>query len=365
MAGANPNDAKFILITPLMQAVLDKNLAMTKLLLSYGASTDTKILFLDMNPLQLSIINGTKEITYLLLEKSTNINDQSNLFKMPALYFAIGTEDIMLTQKLIEKGADVNQQDGLVQTTPLHIATGLNNRELLSLVLKSGATINATDKEGTTALFLPAQLGHTEIVNQLLLAGADVNAKDNAGNTPLTKVLRFDSLYNKKELEEFIKNNSERTKAANTETSPLKIQKTQILLENNTQIVRMLLQAGATVTVRDGEGYTPLHYAVSKGNLEEVQLLLAAGADVNALNYKNHKTPLHEAINENPNAEEILSLLIEAGGSLSEKTTEGETPLQLAEKQQITKPLATLISQYTQEEGERSYYPSPTNRQYR
>jgi ankyrin repeat protein len=42
---------------------------------------------------------------------------------------------------------------------------------------------------------------------------------------------------------------------------------------------KVLLDAGALVDIRDGDGYTQLHAAAEQGHLEVVKLLLARGSD--------------------------------------------------------------------------------------
>jgi uncharacterized protein len=42
---------------------------------------------------------------------------------------------------------------------------------------------------------------------------------------------------------------------------------------------RVLLDSGALVDIRDGDGYTQLHAAAEQGHLEVVKLLLARGSD--------------------------------------------------------------------------------------
>lgn len=49
-------------------------------------------------------------------------------------------------------------------------------------------------------------------------------------------------------------------------------------------IVRILLEAGANPNVRQSAGWTPLHAAAMNGDLASVELLLAAGADPAATN---------------------------------------------------------------------------------
>jgi len=42
---------------------------------------------------------------------------------------------------------------------------------------------------------------------------------------------------------------------------------------------KVLLEAGAQLDVKDGDGYTQLHCAVEQGHIDTVRLLLARGAD--------------------------------------------------------------------------------------
>ncbi len=49
-------------------------------------------------------------------------------------------------------------------------------------------------------------------------------------------------------------------------------------------VVRILLEAGANPNVRQSAGWTPLHSSAANGDLTSVELLLAAGADPTATN---------------------------------------------------------------------------------
>ena len=92
--------------------------------------------------------------------------------------------------------------------------------------------------------------------------------------------------------------------------------------------IRVLLGRDATlVAARDRDGSTPLHCAVWKGHLAAVELLLAAGADVNAHNENDHwgTTPLHAAAHANQAA--IARLLIDRGAEINAHDREGRTPL--------------------------------------
>ena len=61
--------------------------------------------------------------------------------------------------------------------------------------------------------------------------------------------------------------------------------------------VREVLQRfPESVTVRDADGATALHYAAENGDRESVEMLLEAGADINARDSRFHATPAGWAI---------------------------------------------------------------------
>jgi ankyrin repeat protein len=85
-------------------------------------------------------------------------------------------------------------------------------------------------------------------------------------------------------------------------------------IDGNTDLVRDLINKSiahkALVNVKDEDGYTPLHFAVYKDNIEIVRLLLDFKADPNAQD-EDGCTPLHfSAFNEN---KEICKMLIDRG----------------------------------------------------
>ena len=69
----------------------------------------------------------------------------------------------------------------------------------------------------------------------------------------------------------------------------------------------MLLDRGAEDNAKDKNGSTPLHIAVSNGQKDIIELLIANGADVNARDKADH-TPLSLATNRGHT--EIVELLL-------------------------------------------------------
>ena len=92
------------------------------------------------------------------------------------------------------------------------------------------------------------------------------------------------------------------------------------------QAVEEYLDKGGNVNLQDEPGMTPLHHAVNddwKGShFKMVKLLIERGANVNAID-DTHHTPLHWASNK-----ETAELLIDAGANVNAKTKRtGETLL--------------------------------------
>ncbi len=92
-------------------------------------------------------------------------------------------------------------------------------------------------------------------------------------------------------------------------------------------VVRALVEQGADVTVRQGDGATALHWAAYWDEVELADLLIRAGADVNAANDLG-VTPLWAAA-ENRSAAMVRRLL-EAGANPNALLLSGETPLMTA-----------------------------------
>lgn len=72
-------------------------------------------------------------------------------------------------------------------------------------------------------------------------------------------------------------------------------------------ILKLLIEKGASINKKDSLGDTPLIIACSLGNLESVKILLTNGANPNTANYESKK-PLNLAIKSGN--EELINLLI-------------------------------------------------------
>jgi ankyrin repeat protein len=85
--------------------------------------------------------------------------------------------------------------------------------------------------------------------------------------------------------------------------------------------IKMLLEAGADLEIKDNQGKTALAHAAGTRNIKSINLLLAAGADINPLD-ANGLTPLDQA--EMGGDEEVFELL-KAASSPRKRKKNGST----------------------------------------
>jgi ankyrin repeat protein len=89
-----------------------------------------------------------------------------------------------------------------------------------------------------------------------------------------------------------------------------------------------MIDQGTDIEAKDpGAGASPLHYAVMKGALPMIGMLVLRGADVNSRT-RSGTAPLHTAVLYNHY--EAAEYLIAKGADVNLKSTSGVTPLELA-----------------------------------
>ncbi|KAG2701413.1 hypothetical protein I3843_06G039900 [Carya illinoinensis] len=88
------------------------------------------------------------------------------------------------------------------------------------------------------------------------------------------------------------------------------------------------IEGGISVNLRDGEGRTPLHWAVDRGHLNITELLIKSNADVNAKD-DDGQTPLHYAVT--CEREGLVKFLVEQNAKTDFKDNDGNTPADLCE----------------------------------
>ncbi|CAK4622604.1 unnamed protein product [Aphanomyces euteiches] len=169
------------------------------------------------------------------------------------------TYDLDEVLGLIAAKIDVNAlgSDG---RNALHWACALNRSTVVHVLLKKGAKISQKDKDGWTPLHWASRMGNTDVVRLLVKAGADVNAKDTWGTTPLMLTVLGKSRRAAQCLLELGANINARNVYGQTALM-------QCVEEDAGMhsFAVMLINADASLKLRDYQGMIVLHYAASAG----------------------------------------------------------------------------------------------------
>jgi uncharacterized protein len=406
--GADVNAAQPDGMTALHWAVYHDDVATATLLIKAGADVKAANRY-GVTSLWLACTNGNTDIVELLLKAGADPNTTLRGGET-ALMTAARTGKLGPVKALLARGADVNAKDRKGQTalmwaaadghadvvstlvaakaefksalpsgfTPLLFAAREGRIDVVRVLLKAGADVNDSiqatksvsrgPKPGTSALLMAVENGHFELAIDLVKAGADPNDQrtgygalhmvswvrkpsrgdDEEGDPPPIGSGKLTSLeFVKAMVESGAKVNLQSTKGVSGRGVLKKAGATPLIAACSTSdvaLVRELLDLGADPKLTNGDGTTPLLAAAGVGvgapeeaagsepeALEVLQLLLKTGANVNAVD-KNGETAMHGAAYRNH--PKVVQFLADKGAKIevwNQKNKTGLTPLVIAE----------------------------------
>ena len=222
--------------------------------------------------------------------------DATDAVGNPALHVGVRLKAKSVIKALVLAGANPNAKDGLGRTAIRFMAEVFRDVPLATMLVERGAVLDACDTkkhEGYAALHYAVKVPKLDFAELLLSKGADIDVKDaEKGETPLHHLCRSNSGA-----------------------------------MSDTEVVASLwlIERGADVSARSGNGTTPLHLAAATGSHTVIEALFARGAKptLTDLGY----TPLHSCITTRDKDTWIWDRLLEAGNPLEQKTKWGNTPL--------------------------------------
>jgi uncharacterized protein len=255
---------------------------------------------------------GDKAGIRALLAKKADVN-APQVDGTTALHWVVQNDDLESADLLLKAGAKVMAANN-AGALPLMLAAVNGNAPMIERLVNAGADVNATlTRSGDTALMIASRVGKVDAVRVLLDHGAQVNAKENWGGT--TALMWAVS-------------------------------------ERHPEVAKLLIERRADVNARSnfvpsasGRGFegtapaaarpgkpeefasgslTPLMFAAREGDLASARLLVAAGADVNAIG-ADGKDALSLAIFNG--AYDVASFLVDNHANVNQADAQRFTPL--------------------------------------
>jgi len=378
-AGADASIAQVSGLTPLMVAAHTGSIEVVQALLGHGAEVNAETDEMGATALMWAVAAPHRHIVTVLLEHDADVG-VSSMKGMTPLLTAARSGDIEMAKLLVAAGAGVNDlgSDG-THALPFAI---INGQEAFALfLLEQGADPNGTI-DGISALHAAAGNVDTWLIHwdrrhgngrylsrrrsgrnslnaqqrvavakALLAHGADPDARI----TTTAMLMSYIGYPTKGAFERFACGTGDLRGATPLWVAAFGaatdgayrggavgnyVQRAQ----SSTEIIQVLLAAGADQHLTTDDGTTPFMAAAglgrstfrptqtrgrrSRGAEEAVQVLLAAGAEINASNEADY-TALHGAAFRGLN--EVVEYLVDHGADIDARDFRGRTPFRLAE----------------------------------
>lgn len=209
----------------------------------------------DRDIFDLACRSGELDVVREMLDKGVEVSACSER----SFEFVLSRDDVGMCRLLLENGYSLKEGS----YSRLRLAATHGALRCCMYFVEEGDEIDEPNGRGdTTALQEALYTGHNECALYLLKHGANVNYKKGNGFLGLA--------------------------------SPLRI----CAEKNSSYLMKALIRHGADVNLKDDVGWTALHSAARYGNQRSIEILIEAGADVNAT-VRDGKTPLDESRREN------------------------------------------------------------------
>ncbi len=212
---------------------------------------------------------------------------------MTGLFLAAGYGHHAVVKMLLNAGADPNVR-AYNGKTPLINASGAGHESVIDTLIASGADVNAVTDNNDSAIYVASKGGHDQLVKRLMVAGALHPMGD--ASKPVLKntwgeheflaacreghitVVRYYLTLNGFDINQLYSGGEKKQLMTGLYLAAGYGQHT---------VAKMLLNAGADPNVRVYSGKTPLINAAQNSHGAVIDILIASGADVNAVTNDN------------------------------------------------------------------------------
>ncbi|UCE25404.1 MAG: ankyrin repeat domain-containing protein [Candidatus Zixiibacteriota bacterium] len=242
-------------------------------------------------PLQLACRKGSIDIAGLLIDAGADL-DAANNRGMTPLRWAIQSHQVEIVRLLLERGAatgDIHPMFGSLIDQAFSTACQRKaGPEIVGILIATGLEFDAArvDAMGMSRLDWAAHFSNISMTQFAIKHGADVNlVSQRLGRAPLIAAVK----------------------------------------NGNAELVDILLNSGADVSLADREGNPPIRYAVERGRTAILEKLLDRGAPVDCIDTADGWTLMHLAAIKGYS--DIAAILASHGCAIDTPDSSGRTPL--------------------------------------
>jgi ankyrin repeat protein len=210
------------------------------------------------------------------------------------LMLAIRLHRIQIIEHLLDVGANVNLVTSGFRATAAGVAAQSGNECIMTMLIQAGANVQTL-----TLCRYAAENTDAGVLRLLAEAGVPVDEPDGTGRRPIDYAAE---------------NKNEQIMSCLLTAGCSVVSKFCVLAaagNSNHNVLAMLIAAGADITACEGLGFAPIHDAARNPNVAVVRLLLDAGVNVNVRD-RDGENALFKACEKNPNME-VFDALLAAG----------------------------------------------------
>ena len=259
------------------------------------------------------------------------LNAKGGMWDRTPLAYAVEKTHSDTVRVLLQAGADpgITSENG---NTAIHLAAAIGQVDIMKDILRLHSNANLLNAKGgtsqATALTYAVDKSHVDISRVLLRAGADPSIVDMNGNSALhIAAARGEVNIVKDILELSSGKNLLNARGGSWQGTPLAC----AVDESQTDVVHLLLDAGADPTILTGKGSSALHLAAILGQVDVVKEILRFHSIEDLLNARggpSQVTPLAYAVSQSH--ADAVHLLLEAGADPSITNGDGDSALHQA-----------------------------------
>ena len=314
--------------TPLHNAAWSGGPKVTELFIANGGD----MLYKDRHgatPLHLASANAQTETLQIMMRNGARLDSRGEWGRTPLHMVALGEGDVYMAKFLIDRRANIESKDERNGDTVLHLASEFGKQQLVEFLIDHGARLDSANRDGDTPLHRAALTNQSEVAAVLLDRGAPAEKKRRFdGRNAFHVALANHNVETARKIYEHFRTVA--TEVDDCGDNGLHLACSIPYSDALHELVQTMLNDNSGfINEQNLRGETPLHiYCLNGDSVEILQLLLNKGASNSITNYSG-STPVEIA--DAAGKEDFVTCLL--GGS-NEVLIEARKSSPVSEQQQ-------------------------------